>query len=90
MTSEASRKVRLPRALDREGRGVDLRLPSRAGDDVGSRFHQAVDQGTSDAGGAAEDDRDASREIESCEGHRCLPSYSSSSDRCHTNGPASF
>ena len=72
MTSVVSRRVLLPRALDRQGRGVDLRLPSRAGDDVGSGFHQTVDQGASDAGGAAEDDRDASCEVESCEGHRMV------------------
>ena len=57
-------------ALDGGGRGVDLRLPSRAGDDVGSGVREAVDQRPPDPGGATEDDRDASREVESLVGHR--------------------
>ena len=74
-------------SLDREGRGLDLRLPSRAGGDVGSCFHQAVDQGTSDAGGAAEYDRGASREVECCEGHLGILAGSGPSHRLCIRDP---
>ena len=71
-TSAGCRNDRRPIASISLATVVDQLGPPSAGDHVGARFREAEREGAADAGGAADDDRDAAGEIECFHAHVCV------------------